>query len=86
MCAFLTDLAVVCASRCHIQASLFNVRPSDLNMSRNEILGYKEYWESYPDLNPIPILVGGLMAPNLSKMFAGDLDISMKLSIQLLLI
>jgi hypothetical protein len=26
---------------------------SDLNISRNKILGYKEYWKSYPNLNPI---------------------------------
>jgi hypothetical protein len=53
MYAFLTDLAVVYASSCHIQASLFSVLPSDLNMSRNETFGYREYWEPHPDLNPI---------------------------------
>jgi hypothetical protein len=50
MYAFPTDLAVVCASRCHIQTSyyhpVFSVFPtSDLNMSRNETLGHREYWE-----------------------------------------
>jgi hypothetical protein len=58
MYAFPTDLAVVCASRCHIQTShyhpIFSVPPtSDLNMSRNETLGYREYWEPHPDLDPI---------------------------------
>ena len=58
MYAFPTDLAVVCASRCHIQTSYYNtvfsVFPtSDLNMSRNETLGYREYWEPHPDLDPI---------------------------------
>jgi hypothetical protein len=58
MYAFPTDLAVVCASRCHIQTShyhpVFSVPPtSDLNMSRNETLGHREYWEPHPNLDPI---------------------------------
>ena len=48
----------MCASRCYIQTShyhpIFSVPPtSDLNMSRNETLGHREYWEPQPDLNPI---------------------------------
>jgi hypothetical protein len=60
MWAFLTNLAIVCASRCHIQTSRCHIQishyyfqcASDLNISRNETLSHKKYWKPYPDLDP----------------------------------